>query len=155
MGFTVAGKFAVNAAEPFQSIERHAVKPIQRAERIDSVLGVPGIVHVIKRFMPFATLRGKHNAMNDRVHFRKGCGTAPVAGGATDHRMDIHQGDQCPRRARIRQSDIRPGGVFHRGGVLGRTRGRGGQFGFEMERREGRRFDGFNDGGISSHSKFC
>jgi hypothetical protein len=66
--------------------------------------------------------------------------------------VNIHQRDERPRGARIGQGYFRPGGIAHFNGILRSRRRRGCEFGFERQRRERRCFDGFYDGGISSHN---
>src|SRR6478609_5953474 len=112
MRFAVAGELTGDATETLQSIERHAVETVERAQRINAIFRVTGVIDVVECFVPLPTLHPEHNAMDGSVHFRKSRRTAPVTGRPTDDRMNIHQRDQSARGPRIGERDVRAGGVL-------------------------------------------
>jgi hypothetical protein len=50
------GELAFDAAKSLEVVEGHLVETIERAQSIDAVLGVAGVVNKVKRFVPWAAL---------------------------------------------------------------------------------------------------
>jgi hypothetical protein len=127
MGFPVAGMLAFNTAEFFHIRKGRSIKSIERAEGVDSILGVAGIINVIVQGMPRFPLRLgflKHDGVEGRIHFGESGRASPVAGGSPDHRMHIHAGDDGAGSARVGNFDRLSVGGFQFYKIL-RISGRG------------------------------
>ena len=136
----------------FQVFEGHSVETVVRAQRIDTVFGMAGVIGEIVGFVPGADLaRGEHDAMDGGHHFRESRRAAPVAGCAAVHGVDVHQRDERASGAGIDEHYRLASGILHRGGILRRAFGRASQTGLGGKRGKRRSFDRFNNGGICGH----
>ena len=151
MRFAVAGEFALNTAKTLQILKRQAVETVEGAQGIDAVFRMAGVVDKMKSLVPWASLRGKHNAVDRGHDFGKPGRAAPVAGGAAVDGVKIHQRYERAAGARIGKRDFRAAGISHPHRISGRGFGRGREFGGKFERRQRRRCDWFYDRGVSSH----
>ena len=155
MRFAVARELARDAAETLERVERHAIETVERAQGIDAVLRVAGVVDEVERLVPLPPLRGEHDSVNGGHDFRERRRAAPMAGRAAVDGVDIHERDGCAAGARVGERDVRAGGVtdhrrkFRCGGRRGR------EFGFKFEWRKSGHFEGFHYRGISSHKFRC
>ena len=151
MRFAVAGQFALDAAKGFEVFKTHPVKSIVGAQRVDAIFCVARIVDEVERFMPLASLDGKHDPVNRRHDFCESGRSTPVTGCAAIDRVHVHQCHQRPSRARIAQNHLLPGGVFDFDEIFREATRRGGESGFDIQRSQGRHLDLFNHGLVFGH----
>ena len=126
VGFTVAGEFALDAAESFEVVKGHFVETVVSAQGVDAILGVAGVVDEIVGFMPGTALDGEHDGVDGGHDLGEGGRSAPVTGSAAIHGMNVHQGDEGASGTRIGDDDIFTLGVLDLEGVT-RLAGSGGE----------------------------
>ena len=119
MTFSVTGKLAMNSPEAAQRGVILPVKIIIGSQRVNTVLGVTGVINEIICLMPLASIGAKHHCVSRCHDLRKGCWPTPVTSRTTDHGMDIHQGHRRARGVGVRDRDGFAGGVVYAHGIFG------------------------------------
>ena len=149
----MTGELAGDAAEALERVEGHAVEAVNRAQGVDAVLGVAGVVHEVERLMPLPPLRGEHLRVDRRHDFREGRRAAPVARRASDDCVDVHERDERAGRAWVGDGYGLASCVLDGDRVFGRGGRRRREAGLEREGLERGGFD-FRDNGIISGHRF-
>ena len=151
MAFPVPGQLAFNGAEFFQILERHSVKGVLGAQRVNAVFCVAGIVDEIVPLMPRPVFFRKHHPVNRGHDFCQGRRATPMASRPADHGMGVHQGHECPGHYGIRQDNFLPGQVAHFDRIFRALLRSRRQAVGNVEGAQRRRLHGLNGSDFSSH----
>jgi hypothetical protein len=145
MRFPVSGELALDGTEAAEGIERHAVEAVERAKRINTILGMTGVIEVVVGLVPFTRGFRKEEMVDGGVQLGEGSRTTPVAGSPAVDGVDIHERDESTSGAGIRDGNILTGKAFDLYGILRSGARCGGEPAFDGRRLESGSGGGFDD----------